>query len=285
MTRQTGPLGSMAKRRNSSRNRKPRSRNDTPPPGDTSASGGSTPPDLLAVIGRGVVPPVLNDPARREEMGLPADDDTPGRYMVELNILYRGGLRAAAKAFRELCADDKVLGPAFMDKRPPNEISKSYFQVSLSVREWRVLLKADEERAKGDTTRRVIYKLWPDFKVKALIDRSIPTVKADAAFKSYSATGAGITWAVIDSGIDGTHPHFGNSKEARASTIYHPHVAELHRDFVDNDKNPAAALRDDLGHGTHVAGIIAGRLPEGAVAAGAQKAAPVKYAVFEQVFE
>ena len=40
-------------------------------------------------------------------------------------------------------------------------------------------------------------------------DRSLaPTVKADAARRSYYAAGQGITWAVIDSGIDARHPHF-----------------------------------------------------------------------------
>ena len=40
-------------------------------------------------------------------------------------------------------------------------------------------------------------------------------------------------------------------------------MAGWHRDFTGNEaelkKDPAAALRDGFGHGTHVAGIIAGR--------------------------
>ena len=75
------------------------------------------PPDFLAMIGRGVVPPVLHDRARRAEMGLPEDDDTPGRYMVELNILYRGGLREAAKAFEELCKSTPKLGDTVISSR------------------------------------------------------------------------------------------------------------------------------------------------------------------------
>jgi serine protease AprX len=281
--------------------------------------------DLLALIGRGVVPPVLHEPDRRLELGLPADETTPGRYMVELNILYSGGLRQASKAFLKLCVD--VLGPDFEGSRAPREISKSYFQVTFSVKEWQKLLKTDDLEAKKDPGLRVIYKLWPDFPVKPLMDHSVATVKADAAFKSYSATGAGITWAVVDSGIDGTHPHFGSETNKRNSAIYHPSVADLHYDFTGNgavepgapadpsDPPPGdqsenakearekarlqrarkASLVDALGHGTHVAGIIAGALPKeaeevplntnGDASSNKAENSKVRYAVFEQVFE
>src|SRR4051812_16925839 len=99
-------------------------------------------PDLLSVIGRGVVPPVLYDQSRRKEIGVPADDNEPGRYMVELNIKYRGGLRAAAGAFRELY--DRVL-TEHAATHPPIEISKSYFKCWMSAGQWRGLLAADEE--------------------------------------------------------------------------------------------------------------------------------------------
>jgi len=58
--------------------------------------------DPLATIGRGVVPPVLQDAHSREQVGVPADEDAYGDYMIELNIQYSGGLRAAAIAFRSL---------------------------------------------------------------------------------------------------------------------------------------------------------------------------------------
>ena len=284
----------------------------TPPPREDDLS----PAHMLAMIGRGVVPPILHDPKRRIEMGLPGDDQSPGNYMIELNILYRGGLREAAKAFWKLCA--AVFGEDFEGRMQLLEISKSYYQAQLSVDEWRRLLSRDDAQAKLDPGLRVIYKLWPDFKVKALMDRSIATVKADAAFKSYAATGSGITWAVIDSGIDGAHPHFGTREAKESSAIYHPSVSELHYDFTENGRaSPgesnsdepvasdtieeakerrenarlqrarAAALRDGLGHGTHVAGIIAGRLAETAVpfSATGTRGDKIRYAVFEQVFE
>lgn len=260
-------------------------------------------PSMLHLIGRGVVPPVLNDPERRVEMGLPADENEPGRYMIELNVYYRGGLRAASHAFHELW--NRTLNEDEKSKQPPIEISKSYFQLRISVKEWRELLGQDEQNAQGDASLRIIYKLWPDFKVNALMDQSVATVKADAAYRSYSASGSGITWAVIDSGIDGTHPHFGpikaNGKNLK-SCLHHPNVKALHYDFTpDGAAGPdsanetaearrasaANALIDGLGHGTHVAGIIAGGLPQEAIdfSNSAQKGSRLRFGVFEQVFE
>jgi serine protease AprX len=81
------------------------------------------------------------------------------------------------------------------------------------------------------------------------VNRSVSTVKADAAHLSFSALGEGIVWAVMDSGIDENHPHFAQHKNLDAG----PGLD--HMDFTDSGANP---LEDPLGHGTHVAGIIAG---------------------------
>ncbi len=59
---------------------------------------------------------------------------------------------------------------------------------------------------------------------------------------NYTSTGAGVTAYVIDTGIRVTHVEFGG----RAVHGY---------DAVDND----SVAQDDNGHGTHVAGLIAGR--------------------------
>ena len=42
--------------------------------------------------------------------------------------------------------------------------------------------------------------------------RSVATVKVDAARTTFAAWGEGIVWAVLDSGIDGKHPHFKKYK-------------------------------------------------------------------------
>lgn len=100
-----------------------------------------------------------------------------------------------------------------------------------------------------DEIKRAIYHVWPDFQVKAFIDKSQRTVKADAARFSFSAEGEGITWAVLDSGIDEGHPHFklhDNLKDMEGDAG--------HRDFTGGE----SPLTDAFGHGTHVAGILAG---------------------------
>ncbi|HZE13626.1 MAG TPA: S8 family peptidase, partial [Chthoniobacterales bacterium] len=96
---------------------------------------------------------------------------------------------------------------------------------------------------------RAIYRIWPDFEVRTRITRSISTVKANAAINSFSARGKDILWAVLDTGIQGDHPHFQLRKN-----ILDP-ASPLHRDFTSSDAHP---LVDANGHGTHVAGIIAG---------------------------
>ena len=209
------------------------------------------------VYGSAIVPPALHDPDHRERWSLPRETDKPGWYMFELSLTHTEGLQAAGTKFEQMCKE--VLGEGW-GSHPPVLVSKTYYRCWVSVEQWRALIRMDEERhGRGD---RVVYKLWPDFPVTPLIDRSVATVKADAAVRSYAATGDGICWAVIDSGIDGTHPHFGGERNPRVQTLSHPSVADLHRDFTGpahpTKESRDTALKDLYGHGTHVAGIIAG---------------------------
>ena len=113
-----------------------------------------------------------------------------------------------------------------------------------------VVRDAEEHGKDGsDFKRRAIYHIWPDFDIYPLTNKSISTVKADAARASFSAYGEGIVWAVMDSGIN-DHPHFDTHKNLDLETF--------HADFTGK----GSPKDDQFGHGTHVAGIIAGQMPK-----------------------
>ena len=133
-------------------------------------------------------------------------------------------------------------------------LAHDYGRGKLSMDQIKRLVAADAVPI--DWPERSIFRVWPDFEVRKLIDATVSTVKADAAHRSFDSMGDGIVWAVIDSGIDASHPHF-----AAHHTLSDPSVKGLHRTFRGHRRTHATgALVDDDGHGTHVAGIIAGGL-------------------------
>ena len=74
-----------------------------------------------------------------------------------------------------------------------------------------ILKLADEARDLFEKHGRggsVIYRIWEDTEIDVSLNKSLATVKADAAQRSFQAYGQGIVWAVLDSGIQGDHPHF-----------------------------------------------------------------------------
>jgi serine protease AprX len=189
------------------------------------------------------------DPGERRRLGLPEGDDSPTPVLVELNLLHAKGLAGADEGF--MAVYQRLDLP--VDRSLPREVANTYYRCDLSYNEVRRLIQLDQQES--DSRQRSIYRVWPDFPVQALLDRSISTVKADAARRSYNAAGVDIVWAVVDSGIDEQHPHFDQLENLKGD------VAELHKSFIGDD----APLKDEFGHGTHVAGILAGGLPEGAV--------------------
>jgi serine protease AprX len=200
------------------------------------------------LVQRAIVADALMDPDERRRIGFDPDPGAPIPVVVELNLRHREGLEGASDQFLDHVA------ATLPDQPTPERVADTYYRCALTQDELLRLVEADQRQP--DPSRRAIYRVWPDFPVHPLIDASCATVKADAARRSYDASGRGITWAVLDSGIDQHHHHFRRYDTLKGD------VADLHRDFTKpGEATLGEALVDHFGHGTHVAGIIAGGLP------------------------
>lgn len=175
--------------------------------------------------------------------------------------------RMEARALLELVAMDKANARSTL--RESKEKGQTIdLDTKKSKGNARTTTPATEQDQNEVNKFQAIHHIWPDFCIRSCINQSISTVKADAALSSFGATGNGITWAIMDSGIQGDHPHFKLHKNIDLAS-------DMHCDLTDKASatgtgtgtgngppTPAAemnsALLDEYGHGTHVAGIIAG---------------------------
>jgi serine protease AprX len=181
--------------------------------------------------------------------------------VIDVNLNFAGGRKAACARVQEMIG--KLAPGRQTDQRPhrddPELKSEQYVFASLDADTIRALVRMDSQAGKAPRTQRAIYHIWPDFHLKRLVNKSISTVKANAAHNAFAAYGDDIIWAVIDSGIDGNHPHFDKHKNLEGLP-----AAVKHRDFTSVNEAP---LIDRFGHGTHVAGIIAGQMTGGRIIA------------------
>ncbi|UQW99452.1 S8 family serine peptidase [Streptomyces sp. RerS4] len=103
---------------------------------------------------------------------------------------------------------------------------------------WAALTGGDARRA-GAAPTTPIARVWLDGKVRATLQTSVPQIGAPAMWQA-GYTGEGVKVAVLDTGVDQTHPFLQGVEVAEKNFSESTDAADRH------------------GHGTHVASTIAG---------------------------
>lgn len=125
-----------------------------------------------------------------------------------------------------------------------NFLSQGTLQKTLPDKtKYHKLANAFSAKVKADTIKDIadlddVEKVYEDFKVTVALYDSVPLIKADSLWSEYDGTGVKV--AVLDTGIDPNHPDLKGKVVDKVSFV--------------KDESP----EDGNGHGTHVAGIIAG---------------------------
>lgn len=205
----------------------------------------------------------VTEPLLSQVMQAVNKDGQPDRsfdIIISLNEAFPGGVAAASKRVAQRADEWGV------SKRKYYELPPYVFACFTAQQILDLAKEARELTTKNGRTGSVIYRIWEDQNISTTLTKSLTTIKADAAHRTFEAYGEGIVWAVLDSGIQGNHPHFVETQ---------PHFVDdqmmrplRHVDFTPDgrqdvspeasESSDATALVDRFGHGTHVAGIIAG---------------------------
>jgi len=186
------------------------------------------------------------------------------RVIIDLNLMYPEGKgletanEHAVKLAQEAIAEVDAKVPGCCVDIDKSSFAFQHVFACMTGNQIALMLEKCGIRTRG-VGKSPVYKVWLDNEVGALLDKSVITIKADAALVAYAASGEDQCWAVIDSGIDGRHPHF----ELHKNLELKPPVR--HVNFTGENVHilePGEIPTDENGHGTHVAGIIAGERQE-----------------------
>ncbi|MFG1941790.1 S8 family serine peptidase [Nonomuraea sp. NPDC048826] len=196
------------------------------------------PADVLPAVESGRVDRALFDVKYLAEHGYADDRSTP---VIVQYPGASGNRRAAADALpasTPTAALDSINGAALT---VPHDRTATF---------WSAVLGGTPNGRAASTLGAGLAKVWLDRKVEADLDVSVPLIGAPQAWAAGS-DGTGVKVAVLDTGIDDTHPDLvGKVTESRS--------------FVAG----VETAKDGHGHGTHVASTITG---SGAASGGTHK--------------
>ena len=89
-----------------------------------------------------------------------------------------------------------------------------------------------------------------DMPVQSLLSESSVFINVDDVRQTYGFSGKGVNLAVLDTGIDTTHPDLAGSVIAQQ-------CFNKNSTCLPNDTTTSSSAQDENGHGTHVSGVIA----------------------------
>ncbi|GGV11030.1 S8 family peptidase [Streptomyces spectabilis] len=161
--------------------------------------------------------------------------DDAHRTSLPLIVGYRPG---RANSFR---AADTFKGHA-RDRRDLPAVGGEAFSTPKSDATdlWSALTRGTGGRANVHATAApAVGRIWLDAKARPTLDKSVPQIGAPTMWQA-GYTGKGIKVAVLDTGVDQTHPDLKG-------------VEVLEKNFTG-----APDAKDRMGHGTHVASTLAG---------------------------
>ncbi|MFI1827422.1 S8 family peptidase [Streptomyces sp. NPDC020412] len=158
---------------------------------------------------------------------------TPGG--LGLIVRYKGAANAPRKAVA------KAAGAVGVKRDLPvlNAQAVRVKDAAGAARMWEALTDAGSGAKTDRTSAPEVEKVWLDAKYRASLERSAVQIGAPAAWKA-GFDGRGVKIAVLDTGVDETHPDLAGRQIAERNFSSSP-------DAVDRN-----------GHGTHVASIAAG---------------------------
>ncbi len=171
------------------------------------------------------------------------------RILNQEELATLGPLKALIEFLKALF---NITGRAVSASQPKN--GEEFYNVFNGV-----VLDISREEALKIKKSNYVKKVHPNKEIKLVLFDSVPQINADdvwqldASGNNCSAsgnpclTGEGMKIAIIDSGIDYTHPDLGGCFGPGCKV-------EGGYDFINYDSDPM----DDQGHGTHCAGIAAG---------------------------